>query len=87
MKEAWQSIVLHLCASQVLCKYSHSVMLPAGQVRWSADVAWDSRAVQDGRRASAEDVSVASLSKQLVHAKMSEASMQRKLRVGANVSA
>ncbi len=52
-------------------------------MRWSADGAWDSRAGTDGRRASAEDVSLASLSKELVHARMSEANMQRKLRVSA----
>ncbi|CAL8462495.1 g2028 [Coccomyxa elongata] len=53
------------------------------QARWSVDGTWESRALSEDRRATADDVSLASLSKQLVHAKMSEANMQRKLRVSA----
>ncbi|BDA46361.1 hypothetical protein COCOBI_08-4530 [Coccomyxa sp. Obi] len=53
------------------------------QARWSADGAWESRVMSGDRRATADDVSVATLSKQLLHAKMSEANMQRKLRVSA----
>lgn len=46
-------------------------MLAAGPVRWSAD----------GGRASADDVSMVALSKQLLHARLAEANLQRKLRV------
>jgi len=35
----------------------------------------------DGGRANADDISVAALSKQLLHSKLAEANLQRKLRV------